>query len=209
MGQTAVLTTTETLNMPANVAGVGFPPSSVSIKGLLMTNPGHVDPGYAGPMHFTVINMGRLPYTLRIGDRICTLLLFELDSDVQADWRHRSGLPASATSSTGHPAGLGEKEVNRLAKDFVDVEKRAKEIAKDTVRRAKWGAALYAGVFSVGIAVVSQFVPYYLGGIEESKKNYAVASKEVEFLKERVVALEQKMTLAPVPTPLTPKGKKP
>src|SRR5690348_3710155 len=49
-GETAVVTTLETLHLPPNVAGFGFPPSRVSFKGLLMTNPGHVDPGYEGVM---------------------------------------------------------------------------------------------------------------------------------------------------------------
>src|SRR5580658_9219122 len=66
-GETAIITTLETLNLPSNVAAIGFPPSSVSKQGLLMTNPGHVDPGYVGPMHFTVINMGREEFSLRKG----------------------------------------------------------------------------------------------------------------------------------------------
>src|SRR5271163_1574285 len=57
-GETAVVTTAETLDLPSHIAGFGFPPSGVSFKGLLMTNPGHVDPGYKGVMRFTVINMG-------------------------------------------------------------------------------------------------------------------------------------------------------
>src|SRR2546430_1903946 len=46
-GQTAVVTTLEHLHMTRNLAAVGFPPSHVSVQGILMTNPGHVDPGYA------------------------------------------------------------------------------------------------------------------------------------------------------------------
>jgi deoxycytidine triphosphate deaminase len=207
-GQTAVLTTIETLNMPPNVAGIGFPPSSVSINGLLMTNPGHVDPGYTGPMHFTVINMGRVPYTLRIGDRICTVLFFELGSDVQADYRKRHGGSADTQVPSVPPAGLREVEVNRLAKDFVDVEKRARDIAKKAVRKAQWTATILAALVSVGVATVSQFVPYYLGGIEECKRNYAVVSKDIDFLKEKVDSLK-KQQLAPTPAPLTLKDVKP
>lgn len=54
-GHTAVVTTFENLNFPADVAGFGFPPARVSKRGLLMTNPGHVDPGYSGHLAFTVI----------------------------------------------------------------------------------------------------------------------------------------------------------
>ena len=41
-GQTAVVITLEELRMPGNLAGIGFPPSHVSFKGILMTNPGHI-----------------------------------------------------------------------------------------------------------------------------------------------------------------------
>lgn len=204
-GQTAVLTTTELLNMPGNVAGFGFPPSKVSIKGLLMTNPGHVDPGYQGPMHFTVINMGRRPYSLRIGDPICTLLFFELDSSVQTDWGQRRGI---APNTVLHQSkGLDENDVNRLAKDFVDVEKRAKAIANEIVTRAGWRASILAALVSIGIALVSQFVPYYLGGIEESKRNYAVTSKDIEYLKQRVAELEKKDSA--MTAPIIVKSKEP
>src|SRR5205823_6027267 len=54
-GQTAIVTTREHLSLPPNIAAFGFPPSHVSATGLLMTNPGHVDPGYSGQMRFTII----------------------------------------------------------------------------------------------------------------------------------------------------------
>jgi dCTP deaminase len=45
-GETAVVRTAETLQMPGNVAAIGFPPSTaISLAGLLTTNPGHIDPG--------------------------------------------------------------------------------------------------------------------------------------------------------------------
>lgn len=67
--------------MPAKLAGIGFPPTSVSAKGVLMTNPGHVDPGFIGHLQFTLINMGKDRFTLAQADRIVTLLLFELDGN--------------------------------------------------------------------------------------------------------------------------------
>jgi len=77
-GRTAVVLTQEEFQLPGDIAGIGFPPSHVSFQGILMTNPGHVDPGYAGPMRFTVINMGSQDYILRRGDEIVTMLLIEL-----------------------------------------------------------------------------------------------------------------------------------
>src|SRR6266700_3695817 len=89
-GQTAVLTTREHLRMRPNLAAIGFPPSHVSVQGILMTNPGHVDPGYVGPMHLTVINMGRDSYDVSIGDAIVTVIFFELEANVTADYSARN-----------------------------------------------------------------------------------------------------------------------
>src|SRR5262245_2776088 len=44
-GHTAVVETHEILDFPGNIAAIGFPPSRMSAKGLLTTNPGHVDAG--------------------------------------------------------------------------------------------------------------------------------------------------------------------
>ena len=66
-----------------------------------MTNPGHVDPGYAGPMRFSVINMGSQDYILRQGDEIVTMFLIELSGSAQRDWLMRHG---------GNPAGLPSQD---------------------------------------------------------------------------------------------------
>jgi dCTP deaminase len=175
-GETAVVTTTESLNMPDTVAGIGFPPSHVSIKGLLMTNPGHVDPGYEGPMHFTVINMAREPYTLRIGDTICTLLFFRFTEKVEADWKAR--VPQANRNRA--------VDVDRLAKDFVNVTGRARRIAKDAVAKA----AFYSGIIALAVTLLSQTLPYWLGGVEETKRNNAVMAKQIEELERRISVLE-------------------
>src|SRR5439155_1078559 len=77
-GRTAIVQTKEELHLPDNICAVGFPPAHVSGRGILMTNPGHVDPGYVGRLSFTVINMGRDKFLLSPGLAIVTLLLFQL-----------------------------------------------------------------------------------------------------------------------------------
>jgi len=167
-GATAVLTTMETLALPSNIAGIGFPPSHVSIKGLLMTNPGHIDPGYTGRLHFTVINMGKTTISLSVGAAICTVLFFELDSAVDADLADRKGGARNIAQVPleGLPAGA----VRRLGRDFINLDERAKEIAHGAVRKAQISAAVLAGVLSAAISLGSQFVPYYLTRAEEIKK---------------------------------------
>jgi dCTP deaminase len=152
-GHTAVIRTRETIHLSPQQAAIGFPPASQSFKGLLMTNPGHIDAGYNGPLHCTVINMAHSSFHLERGDIIMRILIFELDAAVQAPYYARHHLGPNAVG----PSPIGAELLDRLSIDFVDVEKRAidaaeKEINKAQVRGllAPIGAALLAGALSFG-----------------------------------------------------------
>jgi deoxycytidine triphosphate deaminase len=149
-GGTAVVTTREELALPDDIAAFGFPPSRVSLQGLLMTNPGHVDPGYRGPLRFTVINMGQLPFELRTGDAIVTLLCIRLGHAARADWGDRGNV------RTEHPA---QEVVNQLSADFLNVESRAKEISQQTtsaaIQKAQVNIGVAVGVFAALVAGIA------------------------------------------------------
>ena len=120
-GHTAIVQTKEELELPSNLAAIGFPPSRVSSKGLLMTNPGHVDPGYKGRMKFTIINMGRESYPLKTDEIIVTLLFFHLAPAAKKSFSER------VPNIQGN---VGEEELSKLGRDFLDVERRAASITK-------------------------------------------------------------------------------
>jgi deoxycytidine triphosphate deaminase len=135
-GQTAIIETQELIHVPGDYAAFGFPPSNVSSRALLMTNPGHIDPGYSGRLHFTVINMGREDFRLRKKDLIVTLLVFKLSASVAADY---------AARNVGHVSGpITQASIDLLSPDFVDVQKRATYIAKKTLGFTTAGAAILA-----------------------------------------------------------------
>jgi hypothetical protein len=129
-------------------------------------------------MHLTVINMSRDSIELRLGDTIVTVLFFKLDGAVEADYRKRN------------PGGVRDPDVNRLSRDFLNVSNRAMKIAKNEVKRATLVSALLAAV----VALSAQFVPYYLGGVEEAKRNEAVLEERVKVLQEKVKTLEEKQS---------------
>jgi dCTP deaminase len=128
-GQTAVLTTKEKVQLPPNIAAFGFPPARISAAGLLVTNPGHVDPGYTGPLHLTVINMGRQEFLLYEGLAILTVLFVELSGYVASDWQKRYGPPTETS--------LRKDLLSRLSPDFLDIENRATKIAARVVGDAE------------------------------------------------------------------------
>jgi deoxycytidine triphosphate deaminase len=134
-GHTAVVETAERLNLPPDLTAIGFPPSSVSARGLLLTNPGHVDPGFAGHLSFTVINMGRDPFPLKRAEPIVTLLFFSLARHPDASYQDRNG--------PGKPSAVAQDRLARLSDEFLQVEARAKEVARtEEARSARWTAGI-------------------------------------------------------------------
>lgn len=223
-GHTAVIRTHERLRMGPSRAAIAFPPSHASLKGLLMTNPGHVDPGYEGPLHCTVINMGHESYPLHAGDRIMRVLFFELDSSNQV-----------APSAGGLPSGPVPNQVTtellaRLSFDFVDVEKRAKSIAKEAISDATWRATWISALVPIAVAIVTFLGTIYFSPLQtikddivklrsdlsgvptklEEKEDYhsldtKLATLKEQFAKEdkfgeRLRALEDRINVQPVST---------
>ncbi len=175
-GETAVVTTLESLSFPSQYAGVGFPPSHISVRGLLMTNPGHVDPGYVGKMRFTVINMGRAGYFLKRGDPIVTLLIFKLPSAPHADWIKRNAKPAENPTRW---------QISRLSRDFVNLDSRARKISR--------GAVAWATVFSVVlvtiVTILGYWFPAHVQRLDELRNNVTKLQVEVDTLKKAGILL--------------------
>ncbi len=134
-GQTAVVETAQTLKLPPNIAAIGFPPSAVSSNALLMTNPGHIDPGYHGTMKFTVINFGKTPYTLKVNDPICTTLFLQLDTAAAQPYASLAN-PPGVQKPSNEPMDPTVRLLRRLSRDFVDIDTRINKGADESIRRA-------------------------------------------------------------------------
>jgi dCTP deaminase len=170
-GHTAVVRTREWLQMGARRAAVAFPPAHVSLQGLLMTNPGHVDTGYNGPLHCTVINMGHESYPLKRGERIMRALFFELDDNAQ-------GVPGTGrAAATANP--ITTELLTRLSIDFVDVEKRAKSIADSAISTATWRATLIAALIPIGLALLTYLATLYSSPLQTIKDDIVKLRSDV------------------------------
>jgi deoxycytidine triphosphate deaminase len=165
-GATAVIRTRETLAMPNDVGGIAFPPSNVSIDGLLMTNPGHIDPGYDGKLHLTVINMGSKPYALRRGDRIVRVLLFRLNQAPTKSYRQRRPGPQQSA--------ISEELLSHLSSDFIDVTKRADESAKRQIAGAQIRIAIWVPVLAAITGAAITFAANRFTGGDVQAVNHKV-----------------------------------
>jgi len=177
-GHTAVVETKESLELPSDVAAIGFPPSRVSARGLLTTNPGHVDPGYKGHLSLTIINMGRTAYELRGGDIILTLLLLKMSAASHAPYGARLG---------GQPTGpaVSEDRMSRLSRDFLQVEARAEKVAKNEESKTRrW--ALVAPALIAAIAVAGTALGAYV-------QSHSALAKQVQDQEIQIAVLKQQV----------------
>jgi len=124
-GGTAVVKTLEECNLPPDIGAIGFPPNTVSAEGILMTNPGHVDPGFKGQMAFTVINMSEVKFHLLKKNKIVTLLFFRLRQRVTRDLGER--LDEGSSEAVGDSVG---KLLGVLSSDFLGISARVKAAAE-------------------------------------------------------------------------------
>ncbi|AEF98501.1 dCTP deaminase [Methylomonas methanica] len=183
-GHTAVVITREVIELPNDIAAIGFPPSSVSFKGLLVTNPGHVDPGYHGSMRFAVINMGSDKFPLSREDKIITLLFFKLAAGADAGFGDRH-LPGGYVP---HPP-VTEQNLNCLSADFLQVEERARAVAKDVAEeKIKWPTLLGA-IATAGAAIIVGILTFSKDLI------FKQPLEEIKELKSRVIVLEKSVSI--------------
>lgn len=164
-GDTVMIETREELNLPDDISGLMFPKNGdFALKGLMITNFGHVDPGYKGKLRYTVINFGRDNYPIEEGQRITSLTLFKLDSAPNPTWSEISRY--GSREIQGH--------VKALNRDFLDIENRIVKLVDESVNNAvfqkqRWrdfisplSLAVVALVFTVSLAFAGIFAGYFI-----------------------------------------------
>lgn len=197
-GEVAVIVSRETLDLPAHLSAFGFPPPKVSSFGCFMTNPGHVDPGYKGPLRFTLINLGRDDFVLVEGDPIFVLLVVELSGAAKRSWIDRRG------GTEGRKPNA--QEMSRLPADFLDVDRRAEGRAEAVAKkliddaelryrsvefRIKWYGALWTAVPAVLVGMLVSFGPLATKtSVEKAADRVQKLETELERLK-AVASIEE------------------
>ncbi|MEM9477033.1 MAG: hypothetical protein AAGA71_17195 [Pseudomonadota bacterium] len=208
VGGTVVVETRERLSLSGKIGAFGFPPASMAKNSILMTNPGHVDPGFEGHLTFTIINMGRVPYDLKFGGNLATLLVFGFDAPVVPDY--------AALAKTADPEpNLMAKVLNRLSPDFADFEARSEKSAinaaevaiaartkalgeeveaartqyQNAERKYNIHALVWPAVTALGAAAITATVSYFVAASGFANKD------TLDAVDERVETLEENQVL--------------
>ena len=187
-GHSVIVQTREEIALNDTISAFGFPPASLARSGLLMTNPGHVDPGYSGRLSFTLINMGRSSCSLTLGAPIVTLLVFQLEQAAQVPYNSRT----KSTRASGSPLG---GVLNDLSPDFANFVERTQELAKDEVTRQRLSLELRKIYIPVIITLLTTLGAFFLG---KSTNVFSLATEQhvAEQIEESSEPISRRLTEA-------------
>jgi deoxycytidine triphosphate deaminase len=105
--------TLEELVLPDDIAATAFAINAMSSEGILVLNPGHVDPGFKGPLSVKAINIRSTVKSIDLGTAIFTVIFERLPKP------------------TTQPYDKGtDREERELKSNETDVEKNPKSLAK-------------------------------------------------------------------------------
>lgn len=88
-GEILNLFTMEEIDLPSNIAAVVYPINSQSSRGLLVLNPGHIDPGYTGPITIKAVNLNRVPLPINRGMEIFTIIFHVLPKATTSPYQEK------------------------------------------------------------------------------------------------------------------------
>lgn len=191
VGNTIIIEIFETIRMPDNLGGVVFPPSSLSKKGILVSNIGHVDPGYDGKLSFTVLNMGGTAIEFNVGDIIGTIMLHELSSQCNQNWEKRH---CTNVKEDSHSKGLSDRQITELSDlslDFADFKTTAKETAKSEANRILTKIGVLAFVVPMVLSILISWIGISFHNGSKIWDNFSNMQIELTTLNEKISNSEQ------------------
>lgn len=158
-GELVSIFTLEEVKLPADTAGFAFAMNALSSQGLLVLNPGHVDPGYQGPLTVKAINLRKTPISISRGLSIFTLVFFKVGAHTTHPYA-KNQPDRSAKETTFHATEL-ERMPNSLA-DLLRASKDLPLVASDQMDRAirkhwmsRWTLVLTAVAATTGVIAIS------------------------------------------------------
>ncbi len=77
-GEMITIHTVEEFDLPNDIGAYVFPMNRLSSKGFLVINPGHIDPGFKGPVTVVALNINKNPITISYEQPIFTATFHSL-----------------------------------------------------------------------------------------------------------------------------------
>jgi deoxycytidine triphosphate deaminase len=159
-GELVSIFTLEEVKLPADTAAFAFAMNALSSQGLLVLNPGHVDPGYEGPLTVKAINLRKTPISISRESPIFTVVFFKVGAHTTHPYTRNQ--PDRRVKETEFHATELERMPNSIA-DLLRASKDLPTVSSEQMERAirgywlTWLTIVLAGVAAVtGVIAVSR-----------------------------------------------------
>ena len=183
-GEAIIIELSENIQLSKDIGGILLPPNSLTKNGIIMTNPGHIDPGYSGKLTVCLINMGKDAVPMEPSSVVATLLLFRLNA------------PSSGYQK-GPGTGANLTQLSKLSKDFANISERS----YDDIKRVIWRHFIAAlGLLSLAFAILAIVVPSLLPvatGLLENRHSESKNGEAIKKLEEQIKTLQSQLEKKP------------
>jgi deoxycytidine triphosphate deaminase len=155
-GEVVTMLSFEELNLPSDICATAYAMNAQSSEGLLVLNPGHVDPGYQGPLTIVALNLRKVPLALQLGERIFTVVFAKLPQ--AADPPYRKNTSARDVVERAVNKKVVEKSIGSLAQLLSISERDINNLIKEHwLSRAAFVSTVLAAAAGV-VAAVFAFI---------------------------------------------------
>jgi cell division protein FtsL len=162
-----------------DISGIVFPKNTLSKNGIIMTNPGHVDPGYNGILTLYLVNMSKETYKLRAQDAVARLLLFKTSSIT-------SGYQGSSVTQ------VDEEQLSSMGKDFAGLNTRMTSALRKVL--AEWSVVLFV-IIGIMISIIGFAVPIAFTMTTSHFDNTQELKQSIKNQEEKIENLNKQITL--------------
>ena len=138
----------ERVKLPTDVGGYATIKTGLCDQGILAINIGIIDPGYEGLLSSTLINFGKIPHDLKLGDVFLRLTFHETAAAVGA-------APIPPIPDEEYVSGKKKLVRRDFSPTFLDIEATATRAAERVVGTWKAKALLWVGVVALLFAAGS------------------------------------------------------
>lgn len=177
-GETVILEINEKFSLSNEISGIVFPKNTLSKNGIIMTNPGHIDPGYNGILTLYLVNMSKEEYILREKDPVARLLLFKTSKPT--------------TGYNGSPVTkISDDQLSRMGKDFAGLDTRIPNAIAKVL--AKWSVGLFVlvaimlSLVGLAIPIVFTITSTYVDNTKNLKQEIIDQQKKIEYLNNEIL----------------------
>jgi deoxycytidine triphosphate deaminase len=175
-GEVVTMLSLEELKLPNNICATAYAMNGQSSEGLLVLNPGHVDPGFKGPLTIVALNLRKVPIALQLGEPIFTVVFNKLAQSATPPYPNSNASRADIERRANKK--VVEKSVASLQQLLL-----ISEVDINRMIRAHWLSwivlcstivAAATGLVAVGFAAVAAYptsksdrIPTGMGNISE------------------------------------------